>query len=69
MSLFQIEKNVPLEPYKHIYPFGEMNIGESFIATESRKARTALSMYCRRHPGREFKTRKVDGGIRIWRVA
>lgn len=58
------------------YPFGQMNIGDSFIISEeySRESMSKYSNAARnfgktQNPVMKFSTRKVEGSkIRIWRV-
>lgn len=63
-----IEKGVPLpgRAFKSEYPFAQMEVNDSFlvpgvksVATKNAAAQT----------GFKFKTKKVDGGCRVWRVA
>jgi hypothetical protein len=74
--MFDIDDNVSLPPRHNSYskyPFGKMEIGQSFalpIATGLR-AREAAIMYGKRH-GVKFTSRTLtEGGekvVRIWRV-
>ncbi len=72
--MFAIEKNVPLASRRRNdakYPFRDMRIGDSFFVphTDIRaipRVRSAASEWARRM-GWEFTTRKVEGGLRIWR--
>jgi len=71
--VFKIEKNVPAPIKRHpstIYPYGEMEVGDSFFAPEEMKTRlrTAATVF-KRKTGRNFTIRQVEGGIRVWRVA
>lgn len=55
------------------YPFHLMEVGDSFLipcadeATEERAYRRMAALYGRHKPKR-FKCRKVDGGVRVWRI-
>lgn len=70
---FKIEKNIPLpeRDYVHNYPFGEMEIGDSFaFKTDGRKAhdlRLAMGLFHKLSPKR-FISKDVGREIRIWRV-
>ena len=61
-----------------VYPFEIMSVGDSFLVpcTEAKIERTrnqltsAAASHSDRHPGnRKYCTRRVDGGIRAWRIA
>ena len=72
MSKFKIENDIPLPPGNK-YPFGELEIGQSFFASgkEGANAQPASSRYGRVH-GKKFVSRSVtENGVvgrRIWRV-
>ncbi|MBB4039134.1 hypothetical protein GGR34_000769 [Microvirga flocculans] len=67
----KIEKGIPI-PNAHRerrYPWGDMEVGDSIFipnTTSERIAPTAHD-YGRRHK-RKFSVRKVEGGVRVWRV-
>jgi hypothetical protein len=76
-EFFKIEKNVPLPPsmrQRHasaFYPFGEMQIGDSFRvsgAAKAKRAGNAANAYGRRN-SKKFLLRKDGDGYRCWRVA
>lgn len=69
----KIEKGVPLIPKRfesHVYPFREMEIGDSFQlpAEEARRLRGAANVFSKRHKVK-FSVRMVSGGVRVWRTA
>lgn len=68
--MFEIESSVEVRP-RGKYPFTRMEVGESvFIAGETTKpggAYTAAQVMGL-SKGWKFTGRKVEGGIRIWRV-
>lgn len=77
MSEYEIDKEVPVPPVIRIrkYPFHEMEAGDSFLVEcdpgEWRRVAhttsSAASAFCRtRRPNWCHKTRKVEGGIRVW---
>lgn len=58
------------------YPFAHMKIGDSFFVPANgdekrniNKNLSALGNHFGKRNGMKFKTRVVDGGIRVWRVA
>lgn len=68
---FKIEKGIKLPPARGgdvVYPFGEMNVGDSFFAQIPRtNVAAAASLYGKRKKQR-FATRKEKGGVRVWRT-
>jgi len=72
--MFKIEKNVPSPTTdgKSKYPFGEMSIGDSFFVSDydsitHGRLRSAAQSYGKKN-SMKFTVRKVDGGIRVWRI-
>lgn len=70
--MFEIEKFIPIPAgycMARKYPFGEMEVGDSvlFSVDEMKRARSYSHSFGLRH-GRKFTTRKVDGGMMIWRI-
>ena len=70
--MYEIEKNIPtVRAYK--YPFRDMEIGDSFLVpcVDDRAAKidrskiSGAAWYLR---PKKFSTRRVEGGIRVWRV-
>jgi hypothetical protein len=72
-SKYVIEKNVPLVTTagaKPIYPFLQMEIGDSFLVTDRTRPQVgAAATRAGKLSGRKFKARTVEGGARVWRVA
>jgi hypothetical protein len=67
MSEYKIEKSIPL-PTKNpsLYPLLEMKIGDSFFGADASIQNSVLN-YAKYYKVR-VTTRKVDGGIRVWRI-
>lgn len=78
--MYEIDRGVEIPaPNIHnrnsrIYPFREMEIGDSFLVpgNENKKALqarvgSAACYYGKRNNSR-FVTRSVEGGVRVWRV-
>lgn len=66
---FKVEKGVPLPPPRAIYPWSEMEVGDSFFVDDPRMrdlVRRAAA-WERRRSGKRFTVRKVRGGLRVWR--
>jgi|Laugresu1bdmlbdd_1035124.scaffolds.fasta_scaffold01577_12 hypothetical protein len=67
---YKIQKNIPI-PQKPTnqceYPFSEMNIGDSFLCSNSEKARSAAKKY-----GYTVTIRRTNEdvlkGYRVWRI-
>lgn len=72
---YQIEKNVPI-PKQRKYPFPAMKAGDSFFIPASSneeldKVRRRVSVVATMHnkkTNKKFTLRKVEGGVRVWRV-
>lgn len=73
---FEIEEGVPIPPQTRTakYKWEKMKVGSSFFVpikgdddSKALGAKSAASSYGKRHH-MEFKTRTVEGGIRIWRT-
>jgi len=67
---FKIEKGIPI-PSKRInsYPFGEMNVGDSFSFPADKRASVACSVRPHSLKGKKFTVRKITNDTaRVWRV-
>lgn len=75
--MFVIEKNVPIpsgagkDGRLSKYPFGLMEVGDSFLAPEEqRNAVRSMATYHTRKTKQQFVVRKAeDGKVRCWRVS
>lgn len=71
MSDIKIEKNVPMPKVgsgrRTKYPFGDMDIGDSFSSPDQRVASASLH-YGKRHDKKFSMQRQPDGSYRTWRV-
>jgi hypothetical protein len=72
-SNYVIEKNIPLVnktgPKPH-FPFLEMELGDSFLVADVEKRKVYSAGHAAgKALNRTFKTRTVEGGVRVWRVA
>ena len=73
--LFEIESGIPM-PRKRgsKYPWAAMKIGDSFFVPDRpgvrrNPIRAGASIQTRKSGYKvKYKTRKVDGGMRVWRV-
>ena len=69
----KIEKNIDLWPRKAVrvcvYPLHDMEVGDSIFVYDfaASSARVQAAKHQRQF-GTKFESRKVEGGIRIWRV-
>ena len=79
--MFKIEKGIPIPVSKtvtrqgrgrdRLYPWAEMQVGDSFfVPGEAKRIGVAshASAVCKRYAPKRFVSRKVEGGVRIWRV-
>ena len=83
--MFEIENNVEMPKKcanngsAAKYPFREMEVGDSFfVPAESAESAhrvqinissSSVQMSKREGAGKKFATRKVEGGVRVWRTA
>jgi hypothetical protein len=74
--MYEIEKNVPM-PSNHgpkpAYPWRTMEVGDSFFVAVDKNSQRhrsicAQSSMAGKQLDRQFTTRWVDGGVRIWRT-
>jgi hypothetical protein len=73
--VIKIEKNIPIPApgtRGGVYPFGQMEVGDSFLAglssQDKLKAASASHWFGKRN-SKKFSVLKTDGGFRVWRVA
>jgi len=83
MEDIKIESGVAMPKFRHStarkYPFKDMNVGDSFfIPADNKKDMLRMSgsvsacwaAFKKNHKKDwVFRTNKVDGGIRVWRIA
>ena len=72
----QIESGIAIPVHRMVvkpeYPYERMVVGDSFLVESDRK--TILVMVCKRNAaagktlGMKFIAKRVDGGVRVWRV-
>lgn len=70
----KIEKGVPLPPKASARPrnaiYYRMEVGDSVLVPNRVHDRVASTVsYVAKTTGFKFATRKVEGGIRVWRTA
>lgn len=73
--MYQVEKNVemPSRGAHSVYPFSNMEIGDSFLVASADKKKAAsiracACTYAKKNSVR-FTCKQVDGGVRVWRTA
>ena len=75
---------VPVRAPKVAYPLAEMEVGDSFLVpvdfttdtpeakavakATARSVNSAVTAATKKSEGSKFAARKVEGGIRVWRV-
>ena len=71
----EIEKGIPLPEgrrgRKKLYPFGEMEIGDSFVVPVNSQTLSMYKMiggYTRHLKPKKFIARKNEDVIRVWRI-
>ena len=70
----KIDKNVPMPQPKNVvvYPYEDMEVGDSFVVNGD--SRYLLATVCNRNGkyakklGMRFTAKKVEGGVRVWRL-
>jgi len=73
--MYQVEKEVPIPKARQnsVYPFAEMNVGDSFFIANVDKLKAASIRACAstfgKKKGMKFSCRHVEGGVRVWRTA
>ena len=72
--MIAIEKNVPIPTSRArtIYPFHEMNVGDSFVCDRSTQAvRNNINSFVRTKSGagKTFIARQDGARVRVWRTA
>ena len=73
--VIQIEKNIPVNRFlrrsrNHKYPFRELELGDSFFVALDEQGINVLRVLAWRfakETGWKFVTKRVDGGVRVWR--
>lgn len=73
--MYPIDKGIPIPKINHdkpstTYPFKEMNVGDSFLIPDGEKKSTARSaaLIIAKRMGIKVLTRKIEGGLRVWRI-
>lgn len=67
----KIERGVPLPPARNqrLYPYPQLEIGESFFVPSGRQAEIATQAWrWSKKLQRKFVTRTRPGGVRVWRI-
>lgn len=72
--MIQVETGIPIPlpatSGRRLYPWHELEVGQSFLATGGTKNSVAAGASAfGKKLGRKFRTSKVQGGIRVWRTA
>lgn len=66
MSDIRIDRGIPIPMRQNArYPFREMRVGDSILLTGNS---AGLTGQWARSTGWKFTTRKVEGGVRVWRT-
>lgn len=72
--MVEIEHNIPI-PTKakktRVYEFGNMKVGDSlFVEGKSGVSmRSAAVFFKKDHPGWDYTSREMDGGVRLWCIS
>jgi hypothetical protein len=81
MNTIPVDKGIPVPDHSNagghgqrVYPFTSMDVGDSFFVPylggrpDVLKSLRSLAPYYRNKQGVRFTVRKVDGGVRVWRI-
>ena len=64
------KKQVPVRAGVAMYPWREMQVGDSFFVAGTTVEKFSGTLYqARKRLGTKFASRTVEGGIRVWRIA
>ncbi len=73
-----IEKNIPIPRIDHsgrgrqlsdfTLALLSMEVGDSFVTDRPNSKMSGFFVFARKKKGFRFCTRKVEGGIRVWRI-
>ena len=66
--MIKIDKNIPI-PDKLVYPFDNLEIGDSFEVVGKTTKQFASKVYITgKKLGKKFTMRASDAGVRVWRI-
>lgn len=69
MITVEVNRDVPLPPPRRRYPYGEMEVGESFIVLDGNLQVVCNANYrAGKRLFRKFIARREERGVRVWRV-
>jgi len=71
MVSINIQKNIPIPPEKkrNVYPYKDMEIGESFFVPTGKIQIVCNANYrTGKQLGKKFIARKENEGVRVWRT-
>ena len=67
---FEIEHGIEMPVDGRVkYPFDALAVGDSFFVETNKPHNFIRNIYPKNKGGKEFRGRRVDGGVRVWRVA
>ena len=69
---YEVEKGVPQPTPRDMflkYPWKVMDVGDSFFVPDSEISSRQNFHSCAKNRGIKISTRRVDDGIRVWRIA
>lgn len=66
---FLIEKGIPAPRSAPVFPFDDMDVGDSFFAAKVSYSQVSYRINRNAPKEWEFKIRTLDGGVRVWRVS
>lgn len=69
--MVKLEKNIAIPEKQKIakYPYDVLELGDSFYVQDGDLGRLCNANYREwRKSGKKFTARKVEGGVRVWRI-
>lgn len=69
--MYILEKgiDIPEKQKDAKYPYEQLELGDSFFIAEGELSRLCNANYREwRRSGKKFTARKIDGGVRVWRI-
>lgn len=68
-AMITIEHGIPI-PQKTKYPLEQLAIGDSFLCPKTTKSKniTSLCVAYSKKTGFKYTVRKVEDGLRVWRI-
>jgi len=68
-GVISVESGIPMPTRSSKYPYEELSVGDSFLVTDIPSQIVSNNNWrMSKKLGRRFVAKKVDGGVRVWRI-